>query len=64
MDISEFIEDRKNEIKKISYKPTVVKNVKEAIELAKKFNKFYIIADYDCDGVCAGASAYFLLKKD
>lgn len=61
MEALEYVKKRREELK---YKPpTKVKNVKEAIELAKKFNKFYIIADYDCDGVCAGASAYFLLKE-
>lgn len=55
----EYLEKRE-----IKNKPaTKVKNIKEAIELAKKFDKFYIIADYDCDGVCAGTSAYFLLKE-
>lgn len=61
MNAVEYLEQRKKELK---CKPhTVVKNIKEAIELAKQYEKFYIIADYDCDGICAGTSAYYLLKE-
>lgn len=57
----DYIRERKAGLK--CNPATKVKNLKEAIELAKQFDKFYIIADYDCDGICAGASAYFLLKE-
>lgn len=60
MDVFEYLEERKKNIKKD--KATKLKNLKEAKELIKSHDKFFIIGDYDADGICATTESFFILK--